>query len=128
MHTPDRVISALHRAGITISQSNIERTIKSMSAKTIQLLVTLGMTILWAYDNFDVLLKSLTTTLENNVDPLKHLTSALVFPFQHGVMLEDLRVSEELWKLDASVKLTKWICGRRYAPDLMNSSLIILSR
>ena len=48
-HTPDRVIGALHRVAITISQSNIERAIKSMSAKTIQLLATLGMTILWAY-------------------------------------------------------------------------------
>jgi len=71
-----------------------------MSAKTIQRLTTLGMTLMLAYDNFDVLLKSPTTTLENNVDPLKHLTSALVFPFQHGVVPEDLQVSKELWELD----------------------------
>ena len=62
-HTPGRVTSALHRAGISMSQPSIERAIKSMSSKPIQLLATLGMTILWAYDNFDVLLKSLTTAL-----------------------------------------------------------------
>ena len=45
-----------------------------MSAKTVQRLRTLGMTLLMAYDNFDILLKPTTTTLENNVDPLKHLT------------------------------------------------------
>jgi len=114
-HTPDRVVSALHRAGISISQPSIGRAIKSMSAKTIRQLTTLGMTLMLAYDNFDVLLKSPTTTLENNIDPLKHLTSALVFPFQHGVVPEDLRVSKELWELDGfndksrtSVKFTKW--------------------
>ena len=95
-----------------------------MSAKAIQRLATLGMTLLWAYDNFDVLLKSMTTTLENNVDPLKHLTSALVFQFQHDVVPEDLQVSDQLWrsdgfndKSDASVRFTKWdmwlkICSR----------------
>ena len=60
-HTPGRVTSALHRAGINMSQSSIERATKSV--KTIRLLATLGMTILWAYDNFDILLKSLTTAL-----------------------------------------------------------------
>ena len=94
-----------------------------MSAKTIQRLATLGMTLLWAYDNFDVLLKSLTTTLENNIDPLKHLTSALVFPFQHGVVPEDLRVSEELWRSDpfndksaTSTKFTKWDMWTKISP------------
>ena len=47
-----------------------------MLAKTIQGLATLGVTLLWTYDNFDVLLKGSTTALENSVDPLKQLTSA----------------------------------------------------
>ena len=45
-------------------------------------------------------MKPLTPTLEKNVDPLRHLTSALVFPYQHGVVPEDLRVSETLWLSD----------------------------
>lgn len=101
-HTPDRVISALHHAGVSISSSSILRAIKSMSAKTIELLAELGEVLLlvYAYDNFDIQQKPLTPTLENNVDTLRHLTSALVFPFQHGVVPEDLRVSEALWELD----------------------------
>ena len=95
-HTPDCVISALHRAGISISQTSIARAVKSMSAKTVQRLTTLGTTIQWAYDNFDISIKPLTTILENNVDPLKHLTSALVFPFQHGIVPDDLQLSEEI--------------------------------
>ena len=73
-----------------------------MSANTIELLTTLGGTLLliYAYDNFDVQQKGLTPTLENNVNPLRHLTSALVFPSQHGVVPEDLQVSEVLWKSD----------------------------
>lgn len=73
-----------------------------MSAKTIELLSTFGelLLLLYAYDNFDILLKPLTPTLEKNVDPLKHLTSALVFQYQHGVVPGDLRVSEELWRSD----------------------------
>ena len=102
MHMPDRVINALHRAGINISSASISRAIKSMSANTIELLTTLGGTLLliYAYDNFDIQQKGLTPTLENNIDPLRHLTSALVYSSQHGVVPEDLRVSEVLWKSD----------------------------
>jgi len=101
-HTPDRVINALHRAGITVSSTSILRAIKSMSAKTIEQLAVLGRTLLllYTYDNFDIQEKHSTPTLENNVDPLRHLTSALVFPFQHGVVPEDLRVSKSLWESD----------------------------
>ena len=122
-HTPDRVISTLHHAGISISQTSIARAVKSMSAKMVQRLATLGMTILWAYDNFDVLIKPLTTVVEKNIDPLKHLTSALVFPFQHGITAEDLQVSDELWESDSfndksstSVKVTKWDMWDRICP------------
>lgn len=52
----------------------------------------------YAYDNFDILVKALTPTIKNNTDPLKHLTSGLLFPLQHGVQLEDLQVSNELWE------------------------------
>lgn len=73
-----------------------------MSARTLELLATFGtdLLLLYAYDNFDIQTKPLTPTLEKNVDPLRHLTSALVFPFQHGVVPEDLRVSDTLWQSD----------------------------
>ena len=122
-HMPDRVISTLHHAGISISQTSIERAIKSMSAKMVQRLSTLGMMTLRAYDNFDVLIKPLTTVIVKHVDSLKHLTSALVFPFHYGVMAEDLQVSEELWESDplnnksfAAIKVTKWDMQDRICP------------
>ena len=75
-----------------------------MSVKTIELLATIGATLLplYAYDNFDTQQKSLITALKNDVDPLRHLTSisALVFPAQHGIVPEDLQVPEALWESD----------------------------
>ena len=37
-------------------------------------------------------------TIENNIDPLKHLTSGLIFTLQHDVRLEDLCISADLWE------------------------------
>ena len=37
-------------------------------------------------------------TVENNTDPLKHLTSGLIFPLQHDVQLDDLRISTDIWE------------------------------
>ena len=54
--------------------------------------------VAYAYDNFDILLKATSPTVEKNTDPLKHLTSGLIFPLQHDVQLEDLRISTELWE------------------------------
>ena len=63
-------------------------------------LQTLGRSLIasYAYDNFDVDLKSQVPTVEKSNDSLKHLTSGLLFPLVHGVVLDDLRCSDELWK------------------------------
>jgi len=86
-HTPDCVICALHHASISISSSSISRAIKSMSARTVELLTTLGaiLFLFYAYDNPDIQMKPLTPTLEKNVDPLRHLTSALDEPAKRRV-------------------------------------------
>lgn len=99
-NTPDKVVSTLHHAGLCVSQASISRAIKSLSAEALTSLSTLGrdLSLAYAYDNFDILLKAQVPTVEMNVDPLKHLTSGLVFPLQHGVQLEDLHVSAELWQ------------------------------
>jgi len=99
-NTPDKVVSTLHHAGLCISQASISRAIRSLSAEALESLSLLGGNLLvtYAYDNFDVLLKPLVPTVEDNTDPLKHLTSGLVFPLQHGVRPEDLRASDELWE------------------------------
>jgi hypothetical protein len=83
-----------------------------MSAKTIEFLATLGTTLLiYTYNNFDIQEEHLTPTLENNIDPLRHLTSALVFPFQHGVIAQDLYVSKALWNQTDSM-----ICSNMFFP------------
>ena len=94
------MISTLHHTGLCVSQTSIFRAIKSLSAKALASLSTLGkgLLIAYAYDNFDILLKPLVQTVEKDTDPLKHLTSGLVFPLQHGVQLDDLRVSAEMWE------------------------------
>lgn len=99
-NTPDKVVSTLHHAGLCVSQASISRAIKSLSAEALTSLSTLGrdLSLAYAYDNFDILLKAQVPTVEMNVDPLKHLTSGLVFPLQHGVQLDDLHVSAELWQ------------------------------
>ncbi|TFK68929.1 hypothetical protein BDN72DRAFT_878758, partial [Pluteus cervinus] len=97
--TPERVISSLARAGISVSESSIYNTIKSMSRGSAERLDKLGRTKLvqHAADNFDVHMKHQLSTLERS-DTLHHLTSALLLPLQHGVELEDLRCSAELWE------------------------------
>lgn len=97
--TPKTVIETLMRMGISISINAIHQAITSLSAKSAKVLRDLGQTLLtfYAYDNFDVDLKLSIHTTEKSEDTLKHLTSAIVFPFQHGVTWEDMRCSEELW-------------------------------
>ncbi|KAG1727549.1 uncharacterized protein EDB91DRAFT_1013231, partial [Suillus paluster] len=52
----------------------------------------------YAYDNFDVDLKTHEHKIESSTESLKHLTSGLMFPLQHNISKEDLRCSKELWK------------------------------
>ncbi|KAG1779313.1 hypothetical protein EV702DRAFT_1178476 [Suillus placidus] len=83
MHTPQKVIETLERMGISVSVNAIHAS----------LLAT------YAYDNFDVDLKTHEHKIENSTEYLKHLTSGLMFPLQHNISKEDLRCSEELWKM-----------------------------
>jgi len=60
----------------------------------------MGQTLLvaYAYDNFDIDFKTHVPTVEATHDTLTHLTSGTLIQLEHGVTLEDLRCSEELWK------------------------------
>ncbi|KAI6035833.1 hypothetical protein EDC04DRAFT_2547883, partial [Pisolithus marmoratus] len=49
-------------------------------------------------DNFDVDLKTSDQQVEKSNDTLKHLTSGLLFPLQHGTSLDDLCCSCFLWE------------------------------
>jgi len=60
----------------------------------------MGQTLLvaYAYDNFDINFKTHLPTVEKIHDTLVHLTSGVLIHLEHGVTIEDLRCSEELWK------------------------------
>ncbi|KAK2464057.1 hypothetical protein APHAL10511_003927 [Amanita phalloides] len=98
--TPQRVINALARMGLTVSQSCIHTAINSLSSNASLTLRELGQSrcIALAYDNFDVDLKVSVPVVEKSAETLKHLTSGFVFPLQHGVTSDDLRYSDYLWQ------------------------------
>ncbi|KAI6165502.1 hypothetical protein EDD17DRAFT_1774941 [Pisolithus thermaeus] len=99
-HTLQKVINTLACIRILISTETINSAIRSLSAESQNHLQTLGQSLLalYAYDNFDVDLKSHLPTVEKSHDSLKHLTSGLLFPLGHGVTTKDLMCSEELWE------------------------------
>lgn len=100
-HTPQKVVDTLARLGISISTDSINAAVRSLSAESQISLRNLGRSLLasYAYDNFDVDLKTQTPMVEKSNDSLKHLTSGLLFPLVHGVTTDDLKCSDALWKL-----------------------------
>jgi len=81
VHTPQNVIDTLARIGISISTNAINAVVKSLSTESQITIWNLGQTLLtsYAYDNFNVNLKSHVPLAENSNDSLKHLTSGLIF-------------------------------------------------
>jgi hypothetical protein len=102
-HTPQKVIDTLSRIGISISTDSINAAIRSLSAESQNTLRSIGKSLLasYTYDNFDVDLKSQVPQAEKSHESLKHLTSGLLFPLEHGVTTDDLKCSEELWRQSA---------------------------
>ncbi|KAI5998575.1 hypothetical protein EDD15DRAFT_2161421, partial [Pisolithus albus] len=86
-HTPQKVIETLLCIGISVSVETINAAVRSLSAESQSQIQVLGRSLLacYAYDNFDIDLKSHVPTVEKSNDSLKHLTSGLLFPLEHGV-------------------------------------------
>lgn len=86
--------------GISVCIDAIHAAIRSLSTESLQAIKALGCTLLasYAYDNFNMDLKSTNHTVEKSNESLKHVTSGLVFPLMHGVTREDLRCSKKLWE------------------------------
>ncbi|KAF8415907.1 hypothetical protein L210DRAFT_962448 [Boletus edulis BED1] len=103
MHIPQKVIETLSRIGISISNESITAATRSLSIESKNNLQSLGQCLLtsYAYDNFDVDLKVQVSVLEKSTTSLKHLMSGLLFPLAHGVTINDLKCSSELWKKSA---------------------------
>ena len=96
---PEKVIHALTHMGISISTSAIHTAIHALSTETYETLQEMGQTLLagYAYDNYDVNVKTITPTIEKVGDTLTRLTSGTIIMLEHGVTQEDLKCSEELW-------------------------------
>lgn len=99
-NTPQKVIDALAHMGVSISVDAIHNAVRSLSAETYIAIRELGQTLLvaYAYDNFDINFKTHQPTVEGQHDTLTHLTSGTLIQLEHGVTLDDLRCSDELWE------------------------------
>ncbi|KAG1883648.1 hypothetical protein F4604DRAFT_1920156 [Suillus subluteus] len=99
-HAPQKVIETLSQMGICVSIDSINTAVLSLSKEAHHGIAALGWTLLtsYAYDNFDVDLKSTVHTVDKSEDTLKHLTAGLLFPLQHGITLDNLHYSKALWK------------------------------
>ncbi|KAG2140009.1 hypothetical protein BD769DRAFT_1288794, partial [Suillus cothurnatus] len=99
-HTPQKVIETLLWMGICVSVDSINTAVMSLSKEAHRGISTLGQMLLasYAYNNFDVDLKSTVHTADKSEDMLKHLTTGLLFPLQHGITLENLHCSKALWE------------------------------
>lgn len=99
-NTPEKVAEVLSRMGIAISISATHDAIHSLSNQARETIQRLGKSqmVAYAYDNFDVDLKSSVPTVERATDSLQHLTSGLLFSLPVGTKKEDLRCSRKLWE------------------------------
>lgn len=90
----------LAQMGVSAGPVTIQRAVDSLSKQSTQRIRDLGQTLLaaYAYDNFDVEIKTGQPTVEKPMDTLYHLTSGTLLPLHHGVTRNDLRCSKFLWE------------------------------
>ncbi|KAI6094283.1 hypothetical protein EDD16DRAFT_1503407, partial [Pisolithus croceorrhizus] len=100
VHTPQKVVKTLAHMGLLISVTSISSVIQSLSRESNCTIKSLGCMMLaaYAYDNFDIDLKTSDQRVKKSNNTLKHLTSGLLFPLQHGISLDDLCCSQFLWE------------------------------
>ncbi|KAI0695888.1 hypothetical protein BC835DRAFT_1414574 [Cytidiella melzeri] len=123
IHAPQKLVDSLAHMGISISQTAIHRSLHSLGIHITSDAKEVGQTLsaAYAYDNLDIEFKSSVPTVEKPGETLKHFTTSMVFPLQHGITANDLRCSQYLWErsqLNARV-LRDLLPPRRTSQDLM---------
>ncbi|KAI1783104.1 hypothetical protein LXA43DRAFT_1135135, partial [Ganoderma leucocontextum] len=95
----ESVIELLSRIGISISRSSIDSAVKSLWKESHVNIRKVGQSLLGSYvfDNFDIEVKHLVPTTEKPHDSLLHMTAGTIIPLDHGVTVDDLKCSDELW-------------------------------
>ncbi|XP_006462858.1 hypothetical protein AGABI2DRAFT_73074 [Agaricus bisporus var. bisporus H97] len=99
---PDAARKLLAHIGVSISVSAIETAVKNLSKEAYAEMRRLGQSFetSYAYDNLDIDIKPGTPTWEATAkDTLSHLTTASMFPLNHGIRAEDLQYSDFMWNL-----------------------------
>ena len=101
--TPEKVIELFARASLSISPDAIMKAVDSLSQEALEITRKVGKTglVSYAYDNFDVELPTTLHGIEQTASNSHHLTSGTLIPLEHGVCLDDLRCSNELWEKSA---------------------------
>jgi hypothetical protein len=86
--------------GLSVSMDSIHSAVASLSQKSFRTLRNMGQTLLvgYAYDNFDIDFKTNVPSIEKSGDTLTHLTSGTIIHLDHGITLDDLKCSQELWE------------------------------
>jgi len=76
-NTPVKVVKMLSQMGVSISVKSIHNMIALLSNNSQHTIQSLGQTLIavYAYDNFDVDLKTSVPTTESSADTLVHMTS-----------------------------------------------------
>lgn len=99
---PELVVEVFAHAGLSISVTATHSMINSLSEKSSKCICDIAKTKAAgvAYDNLDIDLKSWTSTIDQLGTTLQHITSALIFPLEHGIELTDLKFTDELWTTD----------------------------
>ena len=96
------LIKMLAHTGLSISLTTIHDMINSLSHKAHEKLKCVSQSLLasFIYDNFDMDFKSWMPTVKKPSSTMTHATSAFAFPLAHGMILDDLKCSSELWATD----------------------------
>ncbi|KAI0686457.1 hypothetical protein BC835DRAFT_1408580 [Cytidiella melzeri] len=100
MHAPQKLVDSLAHMGISIAQSTIHRLLDLLGIHILATAQQLARTLVaaYAYDNLDIEFKPSVPTVERTGDTLKHFTTSMIFPLQHGVTADNLCCSEYLWQ------------------------------
>ncbi|KAK7692792.1 hypothetical protein QCA50_004425 [Cerrena zonata] len=99
-HVSEATLDLLARMGCSISTTSVNKAITSLSAQSSEVIERIGRTLLtsFVFDNLDADIKRLVPTAENPNSTLIHITAGMLIPLEHGITLDDLQCSDELWK------------------------------
>ncbi|KAI0311298.1 hypothetical protein OF83DRAFT_1087802 [Amylostereum chailletii] len=105
-NVPERVIETLAHVGLSLSQAAINEAVNALSTDAFIKIRALARTLLaaYTYDNFDVQMSVAMPTVEKE-DDLLHLTSGTLIRLDHGVTLDDLDCSQELWEKSSLIPI-----------------------